>query len=184
MMPKQNGLIALAAAMLASVATSANSQSVHLDRPAAHAKVTVRAELPHGNEIVVLIQNSIIAVNQANATNNYTVLHALAAPGFQNANPPAKLAEIFANLRSQRVDMSFSVLYMPKLTAAPTLTDRGMLRLAGFFATHPQQVQFDLLFQRIDRQWKMFGISLGAVDVTSVIPPPKSGDGTVLPRSK
>jgi len=102
------------------------------------------------------------------------VLHALAAPGFQSANPPAKLAEVFANLRSQRIDMSPVVLFLPKLLAPPSITEDGMLRLAGAYDTQPKQVHFDLVFERISGQWRLFGISLGTVDA----PPPTAGVAT------
>jgi hypothetical protein len=120
-----------------------------------------QSAVPDANTLVILIQNTIIAANQANLTGNYMVLHALAAPAFQSANSPEKLAEIFANLRNQRIDMSPIVLYLPKLSMAPGITEQGMLRLIGAYDTQPKQVHFDLLFQLVAGQWKMFGISLG-----------------------
>jgi hypothetical protein len=44
---------------------------------------------------------------------------------------------------------------------APGITEQGMLRLTGAYDTQPKQVHFDLLFQLVAGQWKMFGISLG-----------------------
>lgn len=136
-----------------------------------------RLALPDVRSQVVLIQNVIIAANQANLTGEYAVLHGLAAPDFQKVNSPARLAEIFANLRSQRLDMSPLVLQLPKLTAAPVITERGMLRLTGLFETQPKQVHFDLLFQPIAGQWKMFGISLRTVEAQPTAPIPMTGAG-------
>src|SRR5262245_48686413 len=68
--------------------------------PGTHAQPAPAAPqpaVPDANKLVILIQNAIIAANQANQTGNYAVLHALAAPGFQSANSPQQLAEIFAN---------------------------------------------------------------------------------------
>lgn len=135
--------------------------------------------VPDANKLVIMIQNAVIAANQANLSGNYTVLHALAAPGFQSANPPEKLAQVFADLRNQRIDMSPVVLFLPRLSAAPGVTEHGMLRLTGSYDTQPKQVRFDLLFQPVDGQWKIFGIGLGAVDA----PPPPTPVAGAAPKA-
>jgi hypothetical protein len=35
-----------------------------------------------------------------------------------------------------------------------------MLRLTGYFPTQPLQIKFDLLFERIRGDWRLFGISV------------------------
>ena len=47
------------------------------------------------NGVLMLVRSTILALDQANKTGNYTVLRDLGAPGFQ-VNTAAKLAEIFA----------------------------------------------------------------------------------------
>src|ERR1700694_5457983 len=47
--------------------------------------------MPPPEQMAMLIQTSVVALSQANLTGNFTVLHALGAPGFQQANPPTKL---------------------------------------------------------------------------------------------
>ncbi|MBK5199245.1 MAG: hypothetical protein JJE37_13360 [Methyloceanibacter sp.] len=47
-----------------------------------------------------------------------------------------------------------------------------MLRITGFFLTKPEQVNFDLAFQPVDGQWRLFGISVN----TSQAKPPAPGD--------
>jgi hypothetical protein len=48
----------------------------------------------------------------------------------------------------------------PTLTQPAFITDAGMLRVTGFFPTKPEQVNFDLLFQPVGGQWRLFGISV------------------------
>jgi hypothetical protein len=48
----------------------------------------------------------------------------------------------------------------PKLARAAFVNDQGMLRITGFFLTKPEQVNFDLAFQPVDGQWRLFGISV------------------------
>ena len=57
------------------------------------------------NGVLMLVRSTILALDQANKTGNYTVLRDLGAPGFQ-ANTAAKLAEIFASQRNDKLDLS------------------------------------------------------------------------------
>jgi hypothetical protein len=58
------------------------------------------------NGALILIRSTLIALDHANRTGNYTVLRDLGAPGFQTANTAARLSEIFANQRAQNADLS------------------------------------------------------------------------------
>lgn len=136
-------------------------------QPAPPAAVTGSSlAIPDDYRLNLLIRTTLIALNQANATRNYTVLRDLAAPGFQHANPAAALDEIFAALRKRNLDLSPILFFEPKLIRPPEINDRGMLRLSGFIPSQPEQVWFDFLFQHVDNRWQLFAIS---VDVR---PPP------------
>jgi hypothetical protein len=37
------------------------------------------------------------------------------------------------------------------------------LNLSGFFETQPHRVEFDLLFQAVGSEWRLFGIRAGTV---------------------
>lgn len=130
-------------------------------RPAAQAgleQTPPQLAVPDTNKLAILIHTSLIALNQANLTGNYSVLRELGAPGFQLANSPAKLADIFGHLRRQRLDLSPIVLFTPNLVRHPAIDARGLLTLSGFFDTQPQRVEFDLLFQPVGGEWRLFGI--------------------------
>jgi hypothetical protein len=49
----------------------------------------------------------------------------------------------------------------------PALDQRGYLHLIGFFPTRPQQIDFDLLFQNVANQWRLFGISVSTPEAPS-----------------
>jgi hypothetical protein len=57
------------------------------------------------NGVLILIRTTLLALDQANKTGNYTVLRDLGAPDFQ-ANSAAQLAEIFAQQRRDNIDLS------------------------------------------------------------------------------
>jgi len=121
----------------------------------------------------MMIFSTLIALNQANATGNYSVLRDMGAPGFQSANSVARIAEAFADLRGRNLDLSPILLFQPKLLRRPQLNAKGMLRVTGFFATRPDQVNFDLIFEPRDGQWKLFGL---AVDTGQAKPPAASAE--------
>ncbi len=119
------------------------------------------AKLPVNLEqALYLIRSTLLTLNDANRSGNYTVLRDLAAPGFQAKNSAADLSQIFTDLRKRHIDLFAVALLAPRLSAPPQLEKNGMLRLTGEFATHPLLISFDLLFQDVDRQWKLFGISV------------------------
>jgi hypothetical protein len=117
--------------------------------------------------VILLINSALIALNQANATGNYTVLYDMAAPGFQRANSPERLAKLFSNLRSRNLDLTPILLFQPKLYQRPQMNDRGMIRITGFFPTSPERVNFDLFYQPVKGKWRLYGIAAN----TQRVPP-------------
>jgi hypothetical protein len=118
-------------------------------------------------QALYLIRSTLLTLNDANRTGNYTVLRDLASPDFQNKNTAADLSDSFADLRRRHFDLFSVALAAPQLAAAPTLDGNGMLRLTGFFPTRPQQINFDLLFQNAGGQWRLFGISVATPQVAA-----------------
>lgn len=112
------------------------------------------------NGVLILIRSSLLAVDQANKTGNYTVLRDLGAPGFQSVNTATRLGEIFANLRNQNLDLSGVAVLEPQLTVLPTIEANGMMRMAGYFPSVPSQINFELLYAPVDSQWRIYGIGL------------------------
>jgi hypothetical protein len=115
-------------------------------------------------QALYLIRSTILTLNDANRSGNYTVLRDLAAPDFQARNTAADLSQSFSDLRRRNFDLYGAALLAPQLTAVPALDQRGFLRLAGLFPTRPQQINFDLLFQDVSNQWRLFGIAINTPD--------------------
>jgi cell division septation protein DedD len=123
------------------------------------------------NGVLILIRSTILALDQANKTGNYTVLRDLGAPGFQT-NTAARLAEIFASQRRDNLDLSGVAVIDPQLTILPQIEANGMMRMAGFFPSVPQQVNFEMLFSPVSGQWRLFGISVNVGQTGPVAPQP------------
>ena len=110
--------------------------------------------------MIVLIRSSLDALNQANSTNNYTVLNALGSDRFAAQNPPAKLAQAFAPLRANAINLA-AALIVPPLLDQPAKVEQGRLQLAGHFDTRPQVIHFDLIFEPNRGGWRMADLNVG-----------------------
>jgi hypothetical protein len=116
--------------------------------------------VPDPAALTVLIRNSMVALNDANITGNYTVFRDLGSAEFQKANTSARLAVIFAPLRARKLNLGPIVLFTPKLAKPAAIDDKEMLRLTGFFPTQPLRVNFDLGYQNVEGAWRLFDISI------------------------
>jgi hypothetical protein len=136
--------------------------------------------VPHPDQLMILIRSTLLAVNQANLTGNYTVLRDLGTPDFQLTNSPARLTEIFQNLRSRNIDLGPVAVLDAKLVRQPSINANGQLRLSGFFPSRPEQVNFDLAFLLVGGRWRLHGIAL---NTTPNETPVATTEGTVQPAT-
>jgi hypothetical protein len=126
--------------------------------PVAQAPVA-QIQMPPPEAMIIMIRSSLVALSQANVTNNYQVLNALGSDSFRNANSPARLAELFAPFRTNKIDLAPVVFVTPQLSQQPSLNN-GKLRLTGYFPTQPMRVDYDLQFEPSGGIWKLYGISV------------------------
>jgi hypothetical protein len=144
--------IVIACTLVGAPARSQTSKPTHPDTAAKPAQID-------RNGVLILIRSSLLALDQANKTGNYTVLRDLGAPGFQT-NTAARLAEIFAKQRNDNLDLSGVAAIDPQLTLMPQIEPNGLMRMAGLFPSVPSQVNFELAFAPVNGQWRLFGISV------------------------
>jgi len=119
-----------------------------------------KPSVPDPNALTILIRNSMVALNDANITGNYTVFRDLGSPEFQKANTSARLAVIFVPLRQRKLNLGPIVLFTPKLAKPAAIDDKDVLRLTGFFPTQPLRVNFNLGYQNVEGAWRLFDISI------------------------
>ena len=178
-------LAALAGPELGMLALSGSASRAEDPKPAPHAgphRSTPQAESPRPapidrNGVLILIRSALLALDDANKTGNYSVLRDLGAPGFQEANSDARLAEIFATQRKQNLDLSGVAVLEPQLSLLPQIEANGVMRMAGFFPSVPTQVNFELLYVPVNRQWRLMGIAVSLGQTAPVAPaPPVTGE--------
>ncbi len=123
------------------------------------------------NGVLILVRSTLLALDQANKTGNYTVLRDLGSPDFQN-NSAARLAEIFTQQRRDNIDLSGVAVIDPQLTLLPQIEPNGMMRMAGFFPSVPTQVNFELVFAPVGGRWRLFALSVSFGQAAPVAPKP------------
>jgi hypothetical protein len=127
------------------------------------------------NGVLILIRETLLALDQANKTGNYTVLRDLGSPDFQ-ANTAARLAEIFAQQRKDNVDLSGVAVIDPQLTLLPQIEANGMMHMAGFFPSVPTQVNFELGYAPVGGRWRLFALSVSFGQAAPAAPQPPAPD--------
>ena len=117
--------------------------------------------MPDAEKIVLLLRSSLLTLNDALQTGNFTVLRDMGAPGFRDANTAARLSQSFSDLVSKNVDLSAVSIIAPQLAEPPALDQaKGMLHLKGYFPGQPVQINFEMLYQAVDGRWRLFGLSV------------------------
>ena len=164
-------IIGLVLVSVTAASVSTEEQRPARPPPAAPQQPTLPVSL---EQSLYLIHSTLLTLNDANRTGNYTVLRDLAAPDFQARNTAADLAQSFADLRRRNFDLFSVALAAPQLSSAPALDGNGMLRLTGSFPTRPLQINFDLLFQNAGGQWRLFGISVATPQISAQPQPPQA----------
>jgi hypothetical protein len=119
-----------------------------------------------------LIWSTMIAVQQADESGNYSVLRDIAAPSFQIMNDPSRLSQLFAGIRSTYIDLSDTLFLSPKYAQSPSIDRQGRLHLIGAFGLRPTAILFDFTYEWVSNRWKLFGVSLGAQSLPSGLAPP------------
>ena len=102
----------------------------------------------------ILIKTSLLTLNDANLTGNYTVLHAKLAKPFREQFNPDRLKQVFKPFADKKLDLG-PIAAKPLIATADTLIDnRGALVLRGYFDTSPSRVYYEFDFVPSESEWK------------------------------
>lgn len=120
-------------------------------------------QVPQQEVLVILVQSTLLALNHANLTNDYSVMMKLSAGAMQTPQAAAQYSTGFAGFRENRIDMAPVLIYQPEWVYTPVIQD-GLLRLVGRFPTRPQEVAFDLSYIYEGNKWHVAVISVDIRD--------------------
>lgn len=172
MLRLRTALIALIAALALPAAAQAQPVVQGQARPAQAAPPISSQPVPGELELSKLLWSTMVAIDQANQSGNYSVLRDISAPAFQINNDPSTLANIFQGVRAARIDLSNALLVAPTYMQAPRMLPGEVLQVQGYFGLRPTMIQFDFQYQWIQGRWKMFGVSIRPASMAQTIPGP------------
>lgn len=135
------------ATVVALLVATSSARSQTLDMPS-----------PHVQE--VLIKSILVTLNDAVASDNFTVLHAKISKPFRDQFPPDRLRAVFKDLVEKHAVFDAIVASPAIPDEDAKIDDKGVLRLKGRFDTAPKKVKYQLGFIPSDGQWKLSGITI------------------------
>ena len=108
----------------------------------------------------VLIKSILVTLNDAVASDNFSVFHAKISKPFSDQFPPERLRAIFKDLVEKHAvfDAIVASPVIPEEDAR--IDEKGVLRLKGRFDTSPKKVKYQLGFIPSDGQWKLSGVTI------------------------
>lgn len=118
------------------------------------------ASVPSETVLARLVWSTMIALDNANRTGNYSVLYALGSPTFKQRNSPQQLFDNFAPLRQNRIDVGRTLFLSPTYYIPPTILPDGSLRLRGGFEDRAKSVRFDLIYSNSGSGWQISALSV------------------------
>jgi hypothetical protein len=117
--------------------------------------------MPSAEQTVLLVRTTLLTLNDALQTGNFTVLRDIAAPSFREANSAGRLAQIFSTFVQQKIELSAVAILVPQVTESPVLDQKnGMLRIKGFFPGQPVGLDFEVIYQAVGGRWRVFALSV------------------------
>ena len=119
----------------------------------------VQLAVPDNANLLILIRSGLEALNQANLTNNYSVLYLMGSDTFRRTNSPESLSQAFKPFRDNRVSFYPALILGPQLTRPATI-DGGKLTLVGFFPSSPSRINFALQFELSQGVWKPLALDI------------------------
>lgn len=152
------GLALLALSTFGGIASAQtpNTQGARQSRPAPPSQASV----PNEAVLARLVWSTMIALDNANRTENYSVLYALGSPTFKEQNTPQQLAQSFSALRQNRIDIGRTIFLAPTYYIPPAILSDGSLRLRGGFDNSQKSIRFDLIFSNQGGGWQIKALSV------------------------
>lgn len=136
------------------------SQTTLAQEPATASVGSNSPQLPSAEQLLVLVRTTMIALNQANITVDYSVLYALCAPALQQKASVEDMAASFEALRKRGIDFSAVAILTPQVTEQPLITSNGILAIRGVFETKPLPLSFTLGFVAVAGVWRIETLSV------------------------
>jgi len=122
-------------------------------------KATLRP-IPSDEELKRLATESVLDLNQAVKDKDFTAFHAKMASVVKHSTSPEKLHQLFQMLIDKEMDLSSIKEVTPVFDKAPSLNEKDLLVLSGYFPTKTWRAIFLLHYAYEHPNWKLVGCKL------------------------
>jgi hypothetical protein len=120
----------------------------------------VALDMPGPSAQEVLVKSILLTLNDAVASDNFSVLHAKISKPFREQFPPEKLRAVFKDLVEKHAVFDAVVAQKMIPDEDARIDDKGVLNLKGRFQTAPKQVKYQLGFIESEGAWKLSGVAI------------------------
>ena len=114
--------------------------------PAAATTRPSQPTVPSPGQLLGMIRSTIEGLDQANATGNYYVFHALASAAFRRTNSAISIAQAFEPFRRGGISLRPALIIGPELMKPPLLED--------------ERIIFDLKYIQEGGAWRVSGLNV------------------------
>ena len=117
-------------------------------------------EIPSDDDQDVLVRTTLMTFNDANMTNNYSVLMAKASKELQTQASVDKMQSAFETFRKNELFFEDVVTADYDSSEKAKIDNDGALVLAGVFKTDDMEVKYNLRYIQNNNIWKLLGINV------------------------
>lgn len=117
-------------------------------------------KVPSAKDQEVLIKASLLTLNDANVTGNYTILHAKLSKPFREQFSADRLKQSFREFADKKTDWEAVAAMSPVPTRNSHIDKDGTLILRGYFDAGSRHVVYELDFIPSEGEWKPSNLSV------------------------
>jgi hypothetical protein len=114
--------------------------------------------VPSKEDQEMLVKTTLLTLNDADLTGDYSVLHAKLSKPFRDQFDAEKLKDGFKDFVGKQLDMSVVAVKSTIPDTDGSIDKDGVLELSGSFDTKPKVLKYKLQYIRSDGAWKPLGI--------------------------
>jgi hypothetical protein len=119
-----------------------------------------QSAVPSQDQLRQLAKDTLLKFSSAVQKNDFSAFHSTVATQFAQEFSPEQMRQAFTSFTNQKTNLAAIENASAVLQPGPSINERGVLNLAGFFPVQPQPVYFKNRYVWQDAQWK-----LAAIDV-------------------
>lgn len=122
-------------------------------------------EIPSEQELVKLVSESMHVFTESVNDKSMAKFHSHVSNLWQQQFTIEKLNEAFGGFYDIGVDLTSLAYYSPQFKSKPSLDENGVLIIAGYYPTKPNQVHFEQQYVYEGLGWKLISFSVNLVQI-------------------